>query len=214
MKTSVFSLAKSTALTALTLGVTLGVALGGFFALSSSDAIAAAADNKVIPLTSGLALPPLDPERGKMLFASKGCVDCHAVNGVGGTDAPAIDAGTMAPEMNPFDFVVKMWNHAPGMIAMQQSELGGQVTFKNGQELADIIAFLHDAKVQKTFSKQDLSAEMREHLDEDDDSMPMHNGTMMNNGNMMNGGAMMNGQGRMHGNGTMPRNSGTMMNNN
>ena len=37
-------------------------------------------------------LPPLDPERGKKLFASTRCVACHAVNGIGGPDAPAIDA--------------------------------------------------------------------------------------------------------------------------
>jgi mono/diheme cytochrome c family protein len=149
---------------------------------------------------AGLVMPKLDPVKGKALYISKGCVVCHAINGVGGTDAPPIDASTMALKMSPFDFVAKMWNHSQGMVAMQQQELGGQITFENGQQIADIIAFLHDAKVQKTFSKADLPANIKAHLDGDGgSSSSMMNGKVgghMGQRSMMGGsgrGGMMNG---------------------
>ena len=44
---------------------------------------------------SGLMLPIMSPARGRILYASKGCVACHAINGVGGEDAPPLDAATM-----------------------------------------------------------------------------------------------------------------------
>lgn len=140
------------------------------------------------PVSPGLVIPPMDPVNGKKLFASKGCVVCHAVNGVGGTDAPEIDAAVMDPQMSPFDFFAKMWNHASGMIAMQEDEIGGQITFDNGQELADIIAFLHDAAVQKTFTEDDIPADIKAHLDEDGEGgmMKMDGGKMMDQDNSSN----------------------------
>ena len=108
----------------------------------------------------GLVLPKMDPVRGRTLFASKGCVVCHSVNGVGGDDAPAFDAAKMSPAMDPFDFVARMWRGAAAMIAMQEEELGAQIEF-TGQELADIIAFLHDRKEQRKFSERDIPPRVR-----------------------------------------------------
>jgi len=68
-----------------------------------------------------LVIPIMNPMRGKKLFVSKGCIACHAVNGVGGHDASNMDVHTMNGLMNPFDFAAKMWNHAPGMIATHQT---------------------------------------------------------------------------------------------
>jgi len=109
---------------------------------------------------SGLLLPLLNPARGRTLFASKGCVVCHSVNGVGGEDAPAFDASKMSPAMDPFDFMARMWRGAEPMIAMQKEELGAQIEF-TGQDLADIIAFLHNRKEQKKFSKRDIPPRIR-----------------------------------------------------
>ncbi|HTR13921.1 MAG TPA: hypothetical protein VMI72_11865, partial [Roseiarcus sp.] len=109
----------------------------------------------------GPVLPPMDPVRGKALFASKGCVVCPSINGVGGHDAPALDAATMAPEMDPFDFAAKMWRGAVPMTMMQQHELGHQITF-TGQDLADIIAFVHNRAVQQTFSAADIPPEIKQ----------------------------------------------------
>lgn len=103
-----------------------------------------------------LVIPMMNPERGKILFVDKGCVACHAINGVGGHDAPAMDAHREMGLVNPFDFAAKMWNHAPAMIAAQEEALGEQIYF-TGDELADIIAFLHDDEAQHTFGEGDLT---------------------------------------------------------
>lgn len=97
----------------------------------------------------------MNPMNGKKLFASKGCVVCHQVHGTGGTDAPSLDIKTMNPVMSPFDFFAKMWRGAPAMIAMQNNELGHQIEF-TGQELADIVAFLHNRAAQQTLTEVDI----------------------------------------------------------
>lgn len=107
-----------------------------------------------------LVIPVMDPEHGKSLFVDKGCVACHAINGVGGHDAPAMDAHRDMGLVNPFDFAAKMWNHAPAMIAAQQEALGEQIYFTGG-ELADIIAFLHNHEAQHRFNEADLTPKAR-----------------------------------------------------
>jgi len=97
----------------------------------------------------------MNPERGKSVFVNKGCVTCHSVNGIGGDDAPPMDDHTKEKLVNPFAFAAKMWDHAPGMIAAQKDELGGQLIF-TGEEMADITAFIHDAHAQRDFENRDL----------------------------------------------------------
>jgi hypothetical protein len=53
-----------------------------------------------------------------------------------------------------------MWRGAEAMIFMQQEELGEQIDF-TGQELADIIAFVHDPEEQRKFSQADVPPELR-----------------------------------------------------
>lgn len=102
-----------------------------------------------------LQMPQMNPARGRELFASKGCVVCHSINGVGGTDATALDATTMPRLMNPFEFTAKMWRGAEAMIYLQRDELGEQIEF-SGDELADIIAFVHHHEEQAKFSEADI----------------------------------------------------------
>lgn len=111
-------------------------------------------------LSPGIMMPSMDAANGRKLFASKGCVVCHAVNGIGGTDAAPLDATTMSEMTNPFDFVANMWRGAQPMIELQDEEFGGQVEF-TGQELADIIAFLHDPAEQKIFSQADIPPDIQ-----------------------------------------------------
>ena len=106
----------------------------------------------------------MNVERGKRLFVAKGCVACHAVNGVGGHDAPAMDNHTKLGVISPFDFVAKMWNHAPGMLAAQEAAFGETVTF-TGAQIADIIAFVHDDDAQHSFTEKDLTAKVRKMMD-------------------------------------------------
>ena len=112
---------------------------------------AAKKDKTHKPANVRLAMPMMNAERGMSLFASKGCVACHAVNGVGGHDATNLDAHSMDDVMNPFDFVAKMWRMAPAMIYAQQEVYGDQILF-TGEEIADIIAFVHDDEQQHKFN--------------------------------------------------------------
>ena len=112
-----------------------------------------------MPGMDNLMMPNMDPALGRKLFASKGCVACHAINGVGGHDATALDAHTMDAMMNPFDFAAKMWTMAPYVIAAQEEALGEQILF-TGEELAHIIAFVHSDGEQHDFSEADISPEV------------------------------------------------------
>lgn len=121
-------------------------------------------------MSTGLILPKLDAAKGRELFAAKGCVVCHSINGIGGEDAPALDAEYMDLPMNPFEFAARMWRGAPAMVAAQEDELGEQIEF-TGAELADIIAFVHDANEQKKFSEKDIPEKiegMMHHMGEED----------------------------------------------
>ena len=108
-----------------------------------------------------LVMPIMDPDRGRKLFVSKGCVACHSINGVGGHDAPPMDAHKMNMLVNPFDFAAKMWNHAPAMVAAQEEAFGEQVYF-TGDELSDMIAFIHNDRAQHRFSESDITPKARE----------------------------------------------------
>ena len=149
----------------MALGAAAALALGG--ALAGAPASAGHVESGE-PLAAGhgsrLVIPIMNPARGKRLFVAKACVACHAINGVGGHDAPALDAHTMERLMNPFDFAAKMWNHAPAMIAAQEDAFCEQIYFTGG-ELADIIAFIHDDETQHTFAEADLTPGAREMMD-------------------------------------------------
>ena len=112
-------------------------------------------------MAPGLMMPEMNAERGRKLFASKGCVVCHSVNGIGGEDAPPLDAEAMTLPMNPFEFAARMWRGAEAMVAMQREELGEPIEL-TGQEFADIIAFVHDAEEQKKFSEADIPQQIEE----------------------------------------------------
>ena len=106
-------------------------------------------------MAEGLMMPQMDAAKGRMLFAAKGCVVCHSINGVGGEDAQALDAEFMEMPMNPFEFAARMWRGAGAMVELQEAELGGQIEL-DGDELAAIIAFVHDANEQAMFSEEDI----------------------------------------------------------
>ncbi len=111
----------------------------------------------------GLALPPMDSHRGHLIFMNKGCVVCHAVNGVGGDIGPSLNASDMPSPMNAFDFAARMWKGAAAMVLMQEEELGDVITL-TGQDLADLIAFVHDRKMQKTVSIDQVPKRWRKKL--------------------------------------------------
>ena len=140
---------------ALVLGFGWGTALAGSYSVVSEQM-----SRSGFVLENGLAIPAFDPVKGRLLFATKGCVVCHSVNGVGGEDAPEFSAELMEHPMNAFDFAAKMWRGAGAMIMMQEDELGGQIELE-GDELAAIIAFIHDEEEQLKFSLDDVPHDMR-----------------------------------------------------
>lgn len=147
-------------LTALGLTAILGViALPSW---SSEDAeVSEQMSRSGFVLENGLAIPAFDPVLGRTLFASKGCVVCHSINGIGGIDAIEFDAIYMQQPMNAFDFSANMWRGASAMIMMQEEELGYQIEL-SGDELAAIIAFVHNADEQAKFTKDDIPEEIAE----------------------------------------------------
>jgi cytochrome c len=111
--------------------------------------------------TRKLLVPLASAEEGLKLFVGKGCVVCHAVNGVGGKAAPALDAETDSPYFDVFDFAARMWRGAPTMIVLQEMELGYQIEL-SGDDLAHLAAFASDAGVQSRFSEQDIPEVIRD----------------------------------------------------
>ncbi len=112
---------------------------------------------------AALVIPVMNAERGRALFAEKGCVLCHSVNGIGGEDAESFDSDEFSGPINPFHIAAKMWEHAPAMIAEQEEELGAQIELE-AQDLADIVAFLASPDLRKEFSEDMLPERIREAL--------------------------------------------------
>ncbi|MHC8494164.1 c-type cytochrome [Thalassospira sp. SM2505] len=121
---------------------------------------AQAADNG----STSAAITEMDAERGKDLFAERGCVVCHAVNNVGGDIGPGLDASNMNIAREPFEFFARMWRGAESMLHLQQADLGYQIDF-SGQDIADIFAFVQDGDIQESFTEEDLPEHIREIID-------------------------------------------------
>ena len=88
-------------------------------------------------------LLPENPAKGARLFASKGCVRCHALKGEGGKIGP--DFGRVDLGDTQLDLAAKLWNHIPSMIAgMERARMiKPNLT---GQEFTEISAYLYFLK--------------------------------------------------------------------
>jgi len=105
----------------------------------------------------------VDSTAGRALFVDKGCVICHAVNGVGGKAAPALDAEIGAGEVDPLGFAARMWLGAPAMIELQSVELGYSI-FLTADEIANLAAFAADREQQETLTLDELPENIRNGL--------------------------------------------------
>ncbi len=150
----------------LTVLATVGIGFLSSAALANGDAANATAPVAAGsgPAPAGLVLPKTDSKRGRELYVNKGCVACHSINGVGGADAAPLDAATMDPAMNPFEFFARMWLGTKPMIAMQEDRMGQQVEL-TAQELGDIVAFIHDAEMQKSLSAAEIPDNIEDLMD-------------------------------------------------
>jgi mono/diheme cytochrome c family protein len=80
-----------------------------------------------------------DPDRGRRLFGSKGCGNCHGVFGKGSGIGP--DLGRTELRGSVTQLAGRMWNHWPAMSEAMQSLGMAPPTFRE-DELADVFAYL------------------------------------------------------------------------
>src|SRR5512141_670788 len=115
--------------------------LGPFVALLrgfTGKAVLAGLALGLLPRGAGAAVG--DPTRGQSLFVAKGCVQCHAVRGAGGTVGP--DLGRTAVKGSFFEIAAAMWNHSGAMEEKMREFRMPRPAFE-GQELSDLLGFLY-----------------------------------------------------------------------
>ncbi len=119
-----------------------GVPWPNFSGAEMGDLLAYLQASNSVDATERVYFEPGSPRRGKDLFASKQCVQCHAIAGVGGRGGP--DLGARGHDMlgSVAQLAGLMWNHRQGMEAEFERRGLTRVTF-SGQEMADIIAYLY-----------------------------------------------------------------------
>ncbi len=85
-----------------------------------------------------------DATRGASFFQTQMCVNCHAIRGQGGTQAP--DLGRRFDRnYSPAGIAAQMWNHAPVMwAAMSQRNI--PLPSINQDQAADLMAFFYSVR--------------------------------------------------------------------
>jgi cytochrome c551/c552 len=88
-------------------------------------------------------MSPGNPQRGKMVFKEKGCLDCHAARGEGKDVGP--DLGELEWDYSVTEIAGLMWNHGTEMGELMEERKMSWPTF-SGKEMADLIACLYFLK--------------------------------------------------------------------
>jgi cytochrome c2 len=85
-----------------------------------------------------------DSARGAQVFELQGCIQCHALNGVGPTTGP--DLGRVADRgFTPASLAATMWNHAPQMWAESKLRNAARPAMSE-QQAADLFAFFYSLR--------------------------------------------------------------------
>jgi len=85
-----------------------------------------------------------DSVRGKQLFESLSCVQCHSVNGTGGAIGP--DLGRIVDRgFTPASLAATMWNHAPKMWAAMRDQ-GVHAGVLNERDAANLFAYFYSTR--------------------------------------------------------------------
>ena len=82
---------------------------------------------------------PGDLEAGRRIFATKGCVVCHQVNGSGGVIGPNLE--NLTQQGSPIYIAAAMLSHGPSMTEAMKAKGIQRPTF-SGSELKDLIAYI------------------------------------------------------------------------
>ena len=82
---------------------------------------------------------PGNESKGEQLFAKKGCIQCHAIHGQGGTVGP--DLSSFSDKETPIAWTQAMWDHAP---AMQDEAAKRGIAWPKfeGSEMNDMLAYI------------------------------------------------------------------------
>jgi mono/diheme cytochrome c family protein len=98
-------------------------------------------------VASALAAPQaldVDARRGAGFFQQQGCVNCHALKGVGPTVGP--DLGRrLDRDYTPAGIAARMWNHAPVMWAAMATE-NVPIPRISTDQAADLFAYFYAAR--------------------------------------------------------------------
>jgi mono/diheme cytochrome c family protein len=86
-----------------------------------------------------IAPPAQNPLAGSRVFGSKGCSNCHSVNGIGGKVGP--DLARVSENRSFNDLAAAMWDHLPQMLA-EAKKRGISFPVLSAPEAGDLIAFL------------------------------------------------------------------------
>jgi len=85
-----------------------------------------------------------DSTRGAEVFNQEGCIQCHALRGVGASIGP--DLGRVADRgFTPATLAATMWNHAPAMWTKMR-QLNFQPPVLDEQQAADLFAFFYSVR--------------------------------------------------------------------
>jgi mono/diheme cytochrome c family protein len=91
-----------------------------------------------------MSIQGADSERGEKLFHTQGCIQCHAIHGRGGREAP--DLGRrIGRGYTPALLASTMWNHAPSMWSVMRRQ-GIERTDLDAQSAADLFAFFSSSR--------------------------------------------------------------------
>jgi cytochrome c551/c552 len=85
-------------------------------------------------------MSPGNPQRGRIVLEEKGCLDCHALNGVGKDLGP--DFGELKWDYSVTEIAGLMWNHGSEMAELMEEQKIRWPKF-SGREMADLIAYLY-----------------------------------------------------------------------
>ncbi|MFQ5705983.1 MAG: c-type cytochrome [bacterium] len=88
-------------------------------------------------------MSPGNPQHGKVVFKEKGCLNCHAMNGVGQEVGPNL--GDLELNYSVTEIAGLMWNHGSEMAEFMQEQKMRWPKF-TGKEMADLIAYLYFQK--------------------------------------------------------------------
>ncbi len=107
--------------------------------------------------------PSVNSALGRELFVTKGCVICHAINGVGGLAAPPLEAEGRSSTVDVAGFAARMWRGAGPMVWLQTLEMGYQIDL-TGEDIANLAGFVQDVREQANFTEESLPDYVRDAL--------------------------------------------------